>query len=156
MKLRPLRAGELIALVGAVCVAVALALPWYDSPRGHLGAWSTFGPAVAILIVAAALALFLAIATVTERSPAIPVAATVWSSLGGIAAVICAVVRVLERPSGASGAAVGAWLALGGAAALLAGSWHAMRDERTSTYDPPVIETRPAPAVAAVEAPERP
>ncbi len=152
MKLRRLRAGELVALVGAVCVIVALTLHWYTRATGYLDAWSTFGPAVALLIVACALALFLALATLTERSPAIPVAAAVWSTLGGMAACVCALVRLLERPEHASGPAAGAWLALVGAIGILAGSWQAMRDERTSAYQPPEVERRAAPPAHAAEA----
>jgi hypothetical protein len=149
VSLRRLRAGELIALAGSVCIVVALTLPWYGTPSGHLDAWSTFGPAVAILIITAALGFGLAIATVTERSSAIPMAMVVWSTLGGIAGVIAAIVRVLERPGHATSASVGAWLALAGAIAVLVGSWQAMRDERTSAYEPPDVRPRVPPAGTA-------
>jgi hypothetical protein len=128
---------------------VSLFLPWYDTPGGHLSAWSTFGVAVAILILAAALAVALAIATVTERSSAIPTATAVWTVVVGIAAVIAAVVRLLERPEHATGPAVGAWLALAGAVAVLLGSWQSMRDERTSAFEVPDIQPRmPPPATS--------
>jgi hypothetical protein len=145
MSLRKLRLGELVALVGAACVIVSLALPWYDTASGELSAWSTFGAGVAILILAAALALTLVLATATERSSAIPMAAVVWSTLGGIAAVVAALVRVLERPDHATGLGAGAWLALAGAVAILIGSWQAMRDERTSAYEPLEIPRRTPP-----------
>jgi hypothetical protein len=149
MSLRRLRVGELIALAGGVCIIVSLALPWYHVPSGTLSAWSTFGPAVAILIVAAALSLGLALATVTERSSAIPMATVVWCTIAGIAAVVAALVRVLERPDHATGLAAGAWLALAGALAILVGSWQAMRDERTSAYPPPEVPRRAPPAGSA-------
>jgi hypothetical protein len=145
MSLRKLRLGELVALGGAVCVIVSLALPWYHTPSGSLSAWSTFGPGVAILILASALALALGLATATERSSAIPMAAVVWSTLGGIAAVVAALVRVLERPDHATGLGAGAWLALAGSAAILIGSWQAMRDERTSAYEPLELPRRTPP-----------
>jgi hypothetical protein len=149
MNLRRLRVGELVALAGGVCIVVSLFLPWYDTPGGHLSAWSTFGVAVAILIVAAALAVGLAIATVTERSSAIPTATVVWTVVAGIAAVIAAIVRLLERPEHATSPAVGAWLALAGAVAILAGSWQSMRDERTSAFEAPDIQPRmPPPATS--------
>jgi hypothetical protein len=141
-----LRLGELIALAGAICVIVALALSWYQTASASLSAWSTFGPAVAILIVSAALALALVLATATERSSALPMAAVVWSTLGGIAAVVAALVRLFERPEHATGLAAGAWLALAGALAILIGSWLAMRDERTSRYEPLEVPRRPPPA----------
>lgn len=143
---RRLRSGELLALGGSVCVAVSLALPWYTSPTGDLGAWKTFGPAVALLILAAALGVALAVATLTERTPALPVATAVWSTLFGLVAVVAAAVRLLESPDGAHAPLVGAWLALAGALALTLGSWQSMRDERTSLYPlPEPGEARPAP-----------
>lgn len=146
MNLRRLRAGELLALAGAVCVIVALALPWYENAGGKLGAWATFGPAVALLMLAAAGGLVLALATVTERSTALPVAAAVWGTLLGFVGVVAAIVRVLERPQHAGALCAGAWLALVGAVAILAGCWQAMRDERTERYPPLDIEARPPPA----------
>ncbi len=145
MSLRRLRAGELLALAGAICVIVALTLPWYENAEGKLGAWATFGPAVALLILAAAGALVLVLATVTERSTALPVAAAVWGTLLGFVGLIAAIVRVLERPQHANMLCAGAWLGLAGAVLILAGCWQSMRDERTELYPPANIEARPPP-----------
>jgi Na+-transporting NADH:ubiquinone oxidoreductase subunit NqrE len=145
MSLRRLRSGELIALAGAICLIVALTLPWYENAQGKLSAWSTFGVAVALLILAAAGALVLVLATVTERTTAIPVAAAVWSTLLGFLGVIAAIVRVLERPDHATELCAGTWLALIGALAVLVGSWQSMRDERTELYPPADVEARPPP-----------
>ncbi len=145
MSLRRLRLGEIVALGGAVCVIVALFVPWYDTPSGHLSAWQTFGVGVALLILCAVMGILLALATVTERSTAIPMATIVWTVVVGIAGVIAALVRVLERPGHATGVAIGGWLALAGALAVLVGSWQAMRDERTTAYEPLDIERRPPP-----------
>jgi hypothetical protein len=142
MKPSRLRLGELIAFGGAVCVIVALTLPWYENLEGKLSAWSTFGPAVVMLMVAAAVALVLVIATLTERSTALPVAAAVWGTLFGAIGTIAAVVRVLERPHDASSLCAGAWLALAGAVLILVGSWQSIRDERTSLYPPATPEPR--------------
>jgi Na+-transporting NADH:ubiquinone oxidoreductase subunit NqrE len=146
MSLRRLRVGELLALAGAVCVIVALTLPWYENGEGKLSAWATFGPAVVLLMLAAAAALALAVATVAERSTAMPVAAAVWGTTLGFIGVIAALVRVLERPQHATMLCAGTWLALVGAVAILAGSWQSMRDERTERYPPADIEARPPPA----------
>jgi hypothetical protein len=144
--MRRVRAGELLALAGAICVGVALAEPWYENAAFvKLSAWDTFGPAVALLIAAAAAALTLVMSTLTERGTALPVAAGVWSTLFAIAAMISAVVRVLERPEHAVRLCAGAWLALAGAILMLVGSWQAMRDERTGVYEPPSPPRRPAP-----------
>jgi hypothetical protein len=144
LSLRRLRSGELIALAGATCLIVSLVLPWYDN-GGKLTAWDTFGVAVALLILAAAGALTLVAATVTERTAAIPVAAGVWSTLFGIVAVVAAIVRLLERPDHATELCSGAWLALAGALLVLIGSWQSMRDERTGSYPPDATPPREAP-----------
>ncbi|HEY7830062.1 MAG TPA: hypothetical protein VIC06_05800 [Solirubrobacteraceae bacterium] len=145
MSLRRLRAGELLALAGAICVIVALRLPWYESAGRNLSAWATFGPAVALLMLSTAGALVLVVATVTERTTALPVAAAVWGTLLGFFGVVAAIVRVLERPEHASSLCAGAWLALAGAVLILAGCWQAMRDERTELYPPANIQARPPP-----------
>ncbi len=140
MSLRRMRLGESIALLGAICVIIALTLPWYENLEGELSAWSTFGPTVVLLMLAAVVALVLVLATLTERSTALPVAAAVWSTLFGLIGVIAAVVRVLERPHGAFSLCSGAWLALVGAVLILAGSWLSLRDERSSLYPPATPE----------------
>jgi hypothetical protein len=145
VSLRRLRSGELLALAGAICLIVALALPWYENSQGKLSAWDTFGVAVALLILAAAGALALVLATITERTTAIPVAAAVWSTLLGILATSAAVVRLLERPEHATMLCSGAWLALAGALLVLIGSWQSMRDERTGIYPPDASPPREAP-----------
>jgi hypothetical protein len=136
VSLRRLRAGELLALVGAVLVIVSLTEPWYENAFTKLSAWETFGPAVALLIAATAAALALVLGTTTERSTALPVAAAVWSTLFGMVAVIAAIVRLFERPDHATRLCAGAWLAFAGAILMLAGSWQSMRDERSSLYEP--------------------
>jgi prepilin signal peptidase PulO-like enzyme (type II secretory pathway) len=145
MKLTRLRLGELMVLMGAVCVIVALTLPWYENLEGKLDAWDTFGLGVVLLMIAAAAALVLVLTTVTERSTALPVAAAVWSTLFGMVAVIAAIVRLLERPHNAISLCAGAWLALAGAVLIAAGSWESIRDERTGLYRPAEPEPREPP-----------
>ena len=145
MSLKRIRLGELLALAGAACVIVSLFEPWYQGAAGRLDAWDTFGPAVVLLLAAASAALGLLFSTVTERSPALPVAAAVCCVLLGLLAVVAAVVRVLERPDHATSLCAGAWLALAGAVAILAGAWQSLRDERPSMYEPATPEPRPGP-----------
>jgi hypothetical protein len=142
VSLRRLRPGELLAAAGAVCLIVALTLPWYENTEGKLSAWSTFGPAVVLLILATIAALVLFFATLTERSPALPVAAGVWSVVFALVGLVAAIVRVLERPDHATSLCAGAWLALVGAVAMLVGSWWSMSDERTAQYEPARPEPR--------------
>jgi hypothetical protein len=147
VSLRRLRSGELLALLGAIAIVVALTRSWYVSPQGNLDAWDTFGPTIVLLMLAAAGGLALALATVTERTTALPVAAAVWGTLLGIVGVAAAVVRLLERPDHATALCAGAWIALAGALLVVAGCWQSMRDERPGLYapaEPPVQPTPPA------------
>lgn len=146
MNLRRLRLGELLALVGAILVIVALTRPWYENSGVLFSAWDTFGPAVVLIMIAALAALVLVLATITERSTAFPVAAGVWSTLLGLIGVIAAIVRVLERPDSATSLCAGAWLALAGTVLIFTGSWQSMRDERTGLYRPGRPEPREPPA----------
>jgi prepilin signal peptidase PulO-like enzyme (type II secretory pathway) len=145
VSLRRLRLGELLATAGAVCLIISLTLPWYENAEGKLSAWSTFGPAVVLLMLAAIAALALLLATITERTPALPVVAAVWGVLFGLIAVVAALVRVLERPDHATSLCAGTWLALVGAVAILLGAWQSIRDERTSRYQPARPEARRLP-----------
>jgi hypothetical protein len=144
--LRRLRAGELLALLGATLVIVSLVLPWYrGSTLGTLSAWDTFGAALVLLIAAACAALAVVASALTERSTALPVSAAVWSVVLGLIGLIAALVRVLERPDHASSLCAGAWLALAGAAAIPLGAWLALRDEHASLYPPAASPPRPRP-----------
>ena len=146
MRLSRLRVGEILALIGAAGVIFALALPWYENAGRTLDAWDTFGPAVVLLLLSAVVALVLVVATVTERSTALPVAAAIWSTFFGFVAVIAAIVRLLERPQGSSSLCAGAWVALAGALLIAVGSWESIRDERTRRYPPANPEPRVPPA----------
>ena len=141
-----LRAGELLALVGGGCVIVSLFLRNYENAGGRLTGLDTFGPALALVLLASAAALALVAAAIIERSSAVPVAAAVWTTLLGTVAVVAAVIRVLERPQHATEVCVGSWLALGGSVAIVIGAWLSLRDERPSLYGPASPETRPPPA----------
>jgi multisubunit Na+/H+ antiporter MnhB subunit len=142
---RKIRAGELLALVGAAGVLVSLFVRGYQNASGDLTALDTFGVAVVLLILAAMSALVLVFATLTERSPAVPIGAAVWTTLLGLIATVAGVVRVLERPEHATRLCFGSWLALAGAVSIFAGAWIAMGDERTSRHDAASPEPRPRP-----------
>ncbi len=145
MNLRQLRLGELVVLVGVICLVVSLFEPWYSSPIGNLDAWDTFGPAMALLLACLCAALAVLISALSERNTALPVSTAVWCVLLGLIGLIAAIVRVLERPDHASSLCVGAWLALAGAAAVLLGAWLVLRDERPALYRPASPEPRPRP-----------
>jgi drug/metabolite transporter (DMT)-like permease len=143
--LRRLRAGELLALAGAICVIVSLFVRSYEAPVGDLDAWRTFGPGVALLLAGVCAALAMVFSALTERTPALPVSTAVWCVLLGLIAVIAALVRALERPEHATSVCFGVWLALAGAVAILAGAWQVLRDERPSRYQPTMPQPRPRP-----------
>jgi hypothetical protein len=143
--LKRLRLGELLALVGAICVIVSLFVRSYETPLGNLDAWRTFGPGVVLLLAAVSAALAVVVSALTERSTALPVSSAVWCVLLGLIAVVAALARALERPDHASAVCFGVWLALAGAIAILAGAWQVLRDERPSLYTPSRPEPRPRP-----------
>ncbi len=145
MRLGRARVGELVALVGAASVLVSLFVRSYEGPSGALDAWDTFGFGVVLLLLAALAALALFLATVGERSAAIPVALEVSTVPIALAALLAAIVRALERPGGATEACIGVWLALAGAALIALGASLALHDEHGSLYPPASPEPRPRP-----------
>jgi hypothetical protein len=97
-------------------------------------------PVLAVLLFLLALpAVALPIAQATRRSPALPVALAVISSVGGLIAVILALLRL---PGTA------AWLGVAGALGVLAGGWLSMRTEAVPGETPPHVPRRPAPPPA--------
>jgi hypothetical protein len=138
--LRRLRSGELLALIGAILLIVALAGPWYQTPSGNVDAWSTFGPAVVLLLIDLLTAIALLTSALAERSPGPPVFTAVWMVPIGLIGLVAAIVRVLERPDRASALCYGAWLALAGSVLVLAAGWQTLRDEHGPLYRPAAIE----------------
>ena len=146
MRLRRIRTGEMLALLGAALVITSLFLPWYGgSTLGTLSAWDTFGGALVLLIAAACAGLAMIASALTERSTAPPVSLAVWGVVVGLIGSIAAIVRVLERPDHATSLLAGAWLALAGAASILLGAWFVLRDEHASLYAPAAPPPRPRP-----------
>jgi len=152
MLLRRLRSGELLALAGGICLILAMAEPWYESPSGNLSAWNTFGPAVVLLLLELLAAIAVVLSALSERSPGPPVFAAVWTVPIGMVGVVAAVVRVLERPDHASGLCAGAWLALAGSLIVLVGGWRTLSDEHGPLYRAPSVE----PTELSIHAPAGP
>jgi hypothetical protein len=142
MNLTRLRLGELLALLGAVALAVLTFLPWYRGQAGDLNAWDNFGVVDVLIVIAVLVALTLAAATVTERGPALPIASAVWTTLVAFLAAVAILVGLLDKPDHAVGLRAASWLSLVAALAILAGGWQTMRDERTHKYDAPEPEPR--------------
>jgi hypothetical protein len=165
-----LRAGEWIALAGAVALLVTLFLPWFgiEIPRAEqqggirnvvstisTGSWGSGWDALGWLVIAFALAAigcaaWLAVANATGGPVAQSVAASVLTATAGTLAFVVLALRALVFQPGPNDFVVvryGAWLGLLAALVLALGGWWATKDERTdapeSAYSPP--EPRPAP-----------
>lgn len=149
MRLARLRTGEVVAALGAILLAVALTLPWYEitggpAPAGvHESGLRALGWLALLPLVLAVLAgLGLALATLTERTPALPLAVGVSAVPLGLLAMLAVAVRLLAEPGLGAGATDGevvvrlpALLGLLGASAVFSGAWIAIADERTDTAE---------------------
>lgn len=133
MSLRRLHAAEWTAGAGAVLLAVATFVAWYRTHDLTPNAWQAFAVIDFFLALAVLTGLALAVVTLSESRPAIPLGVAVFGALTAPLALLLVVYRLLEHPR-LSGApielAVGAWLGLAGALLLTAGAWWSMRDER--------------------------
>jgi hypothetical protein len=139
-----LRSGELLAGAGAVLLAVALFLGWFDGRS----AWSSLGwLALFLAIVSIGVGGWLVAVTATGRPVALQVQAGVVASAVTPLVLLVLLIRVLFLAPSDVGA--GAWLGLLGALLVAVGAWRAIGDERTgapeSAYAPPA--PRPAPPV---------
>jgi hypothetical protein len=144
MSLRRLRVGEWIVFFASVALAVSTFLPWYGykvpATTGtgiplnlpDQTAWDALTVVLAFALLAAAVGLALGFLTATQRSPALPVAFSVFATLFGIVATILVAYRVGNPPGPNAIFEIeyGAWIGLAGAASIAAGAWMAMADER--------------------------
>jgi hypothetical protein len=124
------RPAELAAGFGGLLLAVAMFLPWFEFPSGNLDAWNAFSVIEVVLALTALAGLAVFWVTLTRTTPAIPVAAGVWTTLLGLIATLCIVVRLLDHPAGALDTCIGIWLGLGGSLLVLLGAWSGLNDER--------------------------
>ncbi|HWT92298.1 MAG TPA: hypothetical protein VN238_04830 [Solirubrobacteraceae bacterium] len=145
MKLSRLRAGERLALAGAVALAVLLFADWFflSTPDARLGAHETgirgLGWFAAFLCIAAILATFAhAFTTVTHDAPAWPIVLGVFTAVLSVLALVAIIVRLIFQPTlgvDAGGADVDlepvAYLALLASLVQAAGGLRIMGDERT-------------------------
>lgn len=116
----------------------------------NANAWQAMTVNDVILLVAGALGVWLAVATMVSSTGAVPVTAAVFASLGGLLASALALIRVIWPPDlGLGPTFLGAGSALGVLAAfgLALSAGASMRDERRTapgTASVPVTEL-PAP-----------
>lgn len=136
---RRIRPAELLALASGALLLGSMFAPWYSFNSGRLSAWSTFTVIEVPLAVAALSALALFGVTLTRRSPALPVALGVWTTLLGLIATLCVAFRLLDHPSGTLRLCYGAWLGFGACVGVLVAGWLSMRDERPQRGVPATV-----------------
>jgi hypothetical protein len=163
VSLRRLRAGEWIALAGAVGLLVTLFLDWFGfapAARGNgdlaKSGWASLGWALDVLLVLAIVAgLATALTTALRQTPAWSVGSGVLTApIGLIAFTVLALRVVLFQPDLGAGlpnelvdVRAAAYLGLVFCALIPVGAWIVLDDERTeapeSAYTPP--PPRPVP-----------
>ena len=164
------RRGELIAASGGVLLFAALfLLPCFGvrEPAGRLASASAAASAVVasldgwnsltttrwILLVTIAAAVTLVILTASQRAPAVPVTASLFTCLLGILSSLVLLYRVIDHAGLAARA--GVYVGLVGALAVGYGGYVSLRTEGSSFGDPRSIEivplgpTAPGPAERA-------
>jgi hypothetical protein len=163
--MRRLRDGEWIAGAGGVALLASMFLHWYGAaleipdriigPDGfavELGgaeatAWEAFGVLDVVLLLLALVPLALVVAQATRRSPAIPVALSVLTSLAGMLAALLILYRIVDQPGSNELVTVqaGAWAGLLAALVIAGGGWRSMRVEPIPGAPVPPVAGLPAP-----------
>ncbi len=157
VRLGRLRRGELIAAAGGLALLGSLALAWYrlggpvgtaartlGSPVPSWSGWQSLGAIRLVLALAAAMALLHALLALTQRSSALPVAASVLTTVLGFAATVLVLFRIIDHPTPYETLRAGAYVGLAGALGVLVGGWEAMRDEHAD----PALGTVPVRTVS--------
>jgi uncharacterized membrane protein len=170
--MRRLRDGEWIAGAGGVALLAAMFLHWYGiedeligpaeqtGQRGEIlgflnlftspeaTAWQAFGVLDVVLLLLALIPLGLVFAQATRRSPAIPVALSVLTTLVGALAALLILYRIVNQPGPNDVVSVeaGAWAGFVAAVVVAVGGWRSMRVEPIPGAAMPPVEDLPAPA----------
>lgn len=125
-----LRPAEVLAVVAGLLLAASLFLPWFEFASGREDAWHALTVAEIPPALSALGALCLVAATVTQRSPAIPLAIAVLTATLALVSVAVVAVRAADPPPGAFDRCFGLWLGLGGSLLVLIAAVLSLRDER--------------------------
>jgi hypothetical protein len=160
---RRLRIGEVVfGGSGVALILLLFAVRWYahGSATGSNG-WHTIAHLRWLLLGTGVVAVGAVLITATQRTPALPVAAGVLTTVVGALALIWLVYRVLISPPGTnelSDVSPGAYLSLVAAAGVVLGGWWSIRDESPGRVPVPppgapgssrAREVRPAPPAGA-------
>jgi hypothetical protein len=171
--LRRLRASDWLAALSGAALVGLLWAPWYRSfvaPAGaHVaigkGGWTAYAaiPAISvhsfngwqamavndfIFLLAGLLGIWLAVATASSSTQAVPIAASVFATLIGLLASVLAVVRLIWPPDlgpGPTARQGGVYLAMDAAVVLTFAALVSMRDERRGEGIHVPITPLPAP-----------
>jgi hypothetical protein len=161
MDVNRLRFGEMIAAAGAAVLFLVMFLDWYG-PEGGTGgasAWESFTFIDLILFVTIVVAIGLAVLTMTQRTVALPLSASVLVTALGALSTLLILYRLINEPGFELGIPdslitikFGAYLGLLSAAAIAFGGFMSMRDEGASFGSAAsrlaATPTRPAPPPA--------
>ena len=142
MDLRRLRHGEWLAGTAGVVLFVSLFLDWYDG----VSAWETFTVSDIVLAISALMGVGLAVATATQRTPAVPQALSALTVPVAVVAAVLAVIHTISIPGGANSRDYGLWLGLAGAIGVLVGAWRSMGDQSFPAVARQEVEVTPLPA----------
>ena len=127
---RRMRPAEVLAAAAGLLLGVSLFLPWFEFAGVRENAWQSLTVAEIPAALAAVAALVLVAATVTQRSPAVPLAVAVVTVVLSLLSLVVVAVRAAVLPAGATERCYGLWLGLAGSLAVLVAAILSLRDER--------------------------
>jgi hypothetical protein len=166
--LRRVRASDWAAgLFGAALIGLLWA-PWYRTAlegvhfnrsvnagpvtvyfdRVTLNAWQSMAVNDVIFLIAGLLGIWVLVATATQSTGAVPIAADVFASLVGLIASVLALIRLIWPPDlgpGPTDRAVGVWLGAAATIAMRLAALASMHSERRSEAVEVPATTLPAP-----------
>ncbi len=165
MDVNRLRFGEMITAASAAVLFLVMFLPWYGGNRGggSFNAWETFTLIDIYLFLVILLAIGLAVLTMTQRTVALPLSASVLVTAVAGLGVLLVLYRLINEPGFTDktggvnipdsyiGIKIGAYLGLLAIAGIAFGGFMSMRDEGASFGSAAsrlAAQTRPAPTPA--------
>lgn len=131
---RRVRLGERLAALCAVLLFIDLFLHWYSAGPFAVNAWDAFGFIDVLLVLLVLVTLALVFLSATQRTPALPIAASVIVTAFGALMTLIVLYRIINSPGPNDlvnveyGAYLGLLLTLG----TTLGGYMAMRDEGTT------------------------
>jgi hypothetical protein len=141
------RYGEWIAGISGVALLVVMFLDWYSASGGAgANAWQAFSVNDVVLAAAALMGIALALASATQRSPAVPQAAAALTVPVAFVAAILVVIRALALPAGADTRDTGLYLGIVATLGVLVGAWRSLGDESFPAGATPRVEVTPLPS----------